>query len=338
MPQPINPTAAKKLINQLLDRGYTDTTRHVMNAIAAYSNGGIMQTRLRQLDDEIARLTAKGEKLAADNPVLRATIADFEAVLAKQATLIDAVSPSIQQNGIEAAARLTKELALPGVTPAQLHAMGIQWNVPNPEAVTRTVSYTTQPAWDEALSTFKVGIADRASQIAIHGIIAGQNPLQTAYELRNTIEGVPLHQANVLMRTLQLNSYREADMMQRIANEAILEGQIRIAVLDARTCVACIALHGKELPINMRIDDHWFGRCYSVSIVKGRKRSVESGADWLARQDDDLKRKVMSIEGAKAYAAGKVKLSDFVGSHHDNLFGNMIDKRSWKDIQQGINQ
>lgn len=333
MTQPINANKAKRLIDQLLDEGYYEATRQIFSIIQQDAQSGLLKYRLDELAAEIKRLQAKGLTLTAQNPVLKTTLADFRSALDRQAQLLDQNAPALERLAIKASEKLSKELTFPD--PVDFYKMGASWNVPNPDVVFRAVDYTMQPAWAEHLSKYKSFSAHVVNNIAIRGILTGQDPLQTARDLQRAMSDIPLHQANILMRTLQLNTYREAAVLHRMANEDILTEQIRIAVLDRRTCAACVALHGKHLPLNARIDDHWFGRCTSINVVKGRTRNIQSGEDWFRNQPEKVQRSILGRDALKASQNGDVRLSDFAGAHHDKLFGDQVERRSLKAIFAG---
>jgi hypothetical protein len=83
MTQPTNRIG--DLTRQLLDRGYEQATRQTLNAIGSSVGTGIIRQRLGELDAEVARLVAAGERLNPTNPVLRALLADLDTELTRMA-------------------------------------------------------------------------------------------------------------------------------------------------------------------------------------------------------------------------------------------------------------
>lgn len=331
------------LINGLLDRGYTATVQPVLNAVGRSTGSGLIQQRLNELDAEVARLMASGDKLTPDNPVLRALLADLEDTMAVNGRVVDSAAQTVQQNAVDAAAKVQRQIALPGMTNAQLASIGIKWNVADPEAVMRLVGYSQSDAWAAALAKYGEDIVNIVNNQAIRGIASGWSPLRTAREIRTTTELLPAHQANTLMRTLQLTSYRDATAAQQNVNVGIIEEVVRIAALDKRTCLSCVALHGRVIwsserdagtPIT-RVDDHQNGRCTSVVRVKGRPLNIQSGEQWFDNLPPDRQRQqggfATSPAKWEAYQSGQVKLNDFVHAYTDNTFGDMLREASLAD-------
>lgn len=332
LPIRTRPETLKALTERLLDRGYVNATRQVIGAIARNGSAGVMALRLQQFEAEAQRLADAGERMTADNPVLRALLADFDTALRRNAALVDAAAGDVTQAGVNAARTLTRELALPGLDDRQLAAIGLRWNQPDPEAVAALVDFASKPEWETALAKYQQGVAQVVNNIALRGITEGWGPLRIAREVRRTVEMLPAAQANTLMRTLQLSSYRRATAAHQLANSDILTGQIRIASLDNRCCLACIALHGTRLPLGEVVQDHHNGRCTSISEVRGRPRTVETGEAWLEAQPEERQRAIMGHANFEAWKAGKVKLQDFVQRYEDPVFGPMVREASLRGI------
>lgn len=321
------------LISGLLDRGYTQTVQPVLDAIGRTTNSGLIQQRLAELNAEAARLAEAGQKLRPDNPVLRALLADLEDVMQVNARLADSAAQPVQQSAINAAGTIQRQLALPGMTDAQLRAIGITWNRPNPEAVARLVGYAQSDAWAAAMNKYGSDVLGIISNQAIRGISLGWNPLRTAREVTRLTQSLPQYQANNLLRTLQLTSYRDATAAHQNANTAIASQVVRIAALDQRTCLSCVAQHGDVIwdsesggPVP-RVDDHHQGRCTSVVIVKGRSHNIQSGEDWFNSLPESRQMQQNSFANSpgkfEAFKEGKVTLRDFVHRYNDPTFGAM---------------
>lgn len=320
------------LTRQLLDRGYETATRQTLNAIGASVNSGRINQRLNELEAEAQRLADAGERLRPDNPVLRTLLADLDTELARMAARVDAGAADAQRVGVDAAARLVREIALPGVDDRTLASIGVQWNTPDPEAVARLVDYVNSDGWREELAAYPQTVLDVVRNQALRGIAEGWNPLETARQIRRMAKSVPAAQANTLMRTVQLQSYRDAAVVQRVANADILTEQIRIAALDTRTCMACVALHGTRLPIDERINDHHNGRCTSISVVRGVPREVQSGEDWFSGLSEEQQRAQMGDSAFELWKGGRISLRDFVQPYEDRVFGEMVREASVKGM------
>lgn len=332
MTQPTLVERTRQLVESMLDRGYVRATQQTIEAITRNSAEGVLAVRLRQFQQEAARLAEADERMAADNPVFRALMADFEGALRRNAALIDAAGPGVQRAGMDAAQVLTRELALPGMDDRMLAQIGVRWNTPDPDAVAALIDVVNRETWADELAKYQENIAGVVNQIAIRGIVDGWNPLRIARAVTDAVDGLPRSQANTLMRTLQLSSYRKATALHQMANSDILTGQIRIATLDNRTCLSCIALHGEELAVGQEVRDHHNGRCTSISIVRGRPRAVQRGEDWLRAQPEERQRAIMGHANFEAWQAGAVQMQDFVHEYRDPVFGLMVREASLRGI------
>jgi len=288
-----------------------------------------MAQRLNELDAEAARLAARGQRLTADNPVAVALLSDFDDVMRANGVITGSVSGAVQETGVNAAGPVVRQLALPGFDDAALASIGVQWNVPNPDAINALVNFVGDPLFAEKLGTYSTGTVAQVQGVIINGAIRGRGPIALARDVRSVVHGLPAHNANSLLRTLQLTSFREAQVVHRVSNAHILEYQIRIATLDDRTCMTCVALHGTQYPIEARIDDHDQGRCTSVTKVRGMQAPiVESGPDWFGRQTDERQRAQMGNAAWDAWQDGAFTLAQYPKPYQDDVFGNMIGTNS----------
>lgn len=329
------------LVNGLLDNGYNRAAQPVLTAIARGTNSGLIQRRLAELEAEAERLDAAGERLDPQNPVLRALLADLDTELGRAAGRMNNAASSVQDTAINAAGKIQRQLALPGMTNVQLARVGLVWNAPDPAAVAQLVDYAGSQAWDNLLNQYGADVLGIVNNQAIRGIALGWSPLRTAREIRRITESIPAHHANNLMRTLQQTSYRDASAMHQQANLAIGQQIIRIAALDARTCLSCVSQHGQviwdsERDVNApvpRVNDHHSGRCTSVMQVKGRPPlNLQSGEQWFSSLSPERQRQQISFANTPgkwaAFQSGQVTLRDFSQSYTDPTFGSMLREAS----------
>lgn len=342
------------LVTGLLDRGYDRQAVPVLRGITSTltRDGGLIQTRLAEVEARAAELDEAGERFSADDPVLRAYVADLETVMRGNSNILDGAGEGLQASGTDAAGTVQRQLALPGFTDVQLRAMGVQWNTPDPEAVAQVVNYVQSDSWSEMLGRDYVDlVVERISNQAIGGIAQGWSPLRTARVLRDSTETMPLYQANNLMRTLQLTSYRDGTGVHQNANVHLARSVIRIETLDARTCLSCISLHGQVMwdserdagtPIP-RVNDHHQGRGTSVMRVRGRELDIVTGPEWFANLPPERQAEQASFRSSPAklaaYRAGAVQLEDFQQDYSDPTFGAMIREASLRErLGEGASQ
>lgn len=320
------------LLSSLLDSGYDQVTNRVIGAIVQNSTGGIVQQRLNELQQEAQRLEEAGEKLKADNPILRALLADFEEVQRQNSELIASAAPELEIQAADVAAKITREMALPGLNDRALASINMRWNTPNPDAVISLINYTDGDAFKKMLSIYSEDALGIVANQAIRGMVEGWGPLRSAREIRRTATDIPAYMANNYMRTLQLESYRSATTIHQTANADIIEEIVRIGVLDTRICLCCVALNGTRLRVGEKVQDHHQGRCTSIAIVRGRSRSIVTGQQWFDALPDGEKLELMGPGNFDAFKAGKVQLRDFVQTYNDPVFGDMVREASLRGI------
>ena len=170
----------------------------------------------------------------------------------------------------------------------------------------------------------------------IQGVILGRGPRETAAAIQKAM-GMGLTRALRIARTETMRAYREATRQHYLANSDIVKGWIWWSARDARTCIACIAMHGTEHKLDEVLDDHPQGRCTMIAVVHGERGrltpSVETGEAWFEGLDAEAQRKHMPSEAAyQAYKYGEVTLHDFVGRRESARWGSMRYARSLSDM------
>jgi len=317
-----------RLIRGLLDANYERIVSPVLRSIAANHTTGAMKTRMDQLEAELARLAEAGEKLQIDNPVLAAWFESFEATLERDRELINSIAAQLQAGGIDAAEKLTPQITFNGL-PASVRAA---WNMPDPEAVAAAVDFVNKPAWGQELTKINANTLGVSRNVVIRGIATGRPPLATAADLRRLNAELTVAQARTITRTGYLASYRQAAAINQLENSNILEKQIRVAVLDERTCMACVIQNGDVLEIGEVVKDHQSGRCTSVAIVKGYPRTIQSGQAWFEKLPESQQRSMMGQQAFDDWSDGKFSLRDFIHPYRDDVFGEMVRQASLKEI------
>lgn len=321
-----------ELLRRLIDRRYIDIGTTVINAIASLLNGGLVGQRFEEFEAEAARLADLGQPLTPDNPVLRALTADLLTALGTARALVEGVAGPLSESGAAAAGQVFRQVTLGGLGDDALAVIGVQWNRVDPEALAALVNYATNPAWQGQLSTYINSTMNDVVDVVVRGFVAGQNPRTTAAQLLSVARSLPYHRAETIMRTLQLMSYRQGERAHAVANADILSHRIRIAVLDARTCMACVALHGTRLAVDELVTDHPRGRCTSIGVVKGITRTVQTGEAWFESLTPDRQRQQMGGAAWSAWQAGAIQLKDLVHKYEDDLYGEMIREASLKGV------
>ena len=278
-------------------------------------------------------------------------------LIAVQALII-ANSGDIEDTGIQLAApsitakifgalsgqRLNDPVSLAALASyqSQLKRLGVNWTADASEIARR---YTQTPSWVARMEGWGAGYADLARNAILQGVQNGWGPREIANVMRQHVTNIPQWAATNTTRTLQLTSYRDAVLALEIENRQFLLYKYRIEQLDNKTCAACIALHGTRMKIGERIEGHYNCRATEAYALPGREQPefmvangqlvpFQSGEDWFAGQSAQrqAQQNFMTNTPAmlNAYRAG-VPLSQFVGHHVDDVFGNQIVQRSLID-------
>jgi hypothetical protein len=264
------------------------------------------------------------ETFSEDHPAIVVFVAALALHLAQNRRRIDLLAPNVQRLGVAAGFALPPLLAFPGSNRAQIDAAGV-WASPGLERTEELVDFLDRPAWRDKLDNYEAGVA----AIVLNTIRDGGRPEAVVAEVERQALALPAFYAGSVLRTLQFAAYRDAATIQFIANSDIIEYILRVAVLDNRTCAACVALHGTKWPADHIVDDHHRGRCIGVPSVLGNRREVaQTGEEWLLEQDEEVQRTILGGATWRAWTAGAIELGDVVGSYEDGVFGGMVRTRS----------
>jgi len=356
----------REYINATLDKKYNAVTADMFRQIALLSkgSGSAVQIALRKLDIEMERLQEERTPVLSDNPVVLSALSTIEAEMLATQALISANGTEVQESGQSVAslsvmAKLFSALMISmtaaGINPVGdsalprykniLAASNINFIIP--DKLDFASNYVQSSAWIARMEKWGEGYSDIIADKIKLGLSKGWSPIRTAREIRKYAENLPISASENITRTLQLTSYREACLGMEVLNGQYIERKIRIARLDNRTCSACIALHGTEVPLGERIDDHYNGRCDSILIpiggslpdsmqadsTPGNRNFVpwQNGEEWFASLSPERQAQQASFLKSPAKLAAYrdgVPLSQFVGSYEDPIFGNMIVENS----------
>jgi len=348
--------------NAALDVGYARTAGPMLRRIIEMSKAIPVKTALRELEAEAERLDKDGQMMTADNVYLKnaldVTATEFEAAQ----RLIEANDKRIQESGqiiapLAVTAKIFQQIAgkIPGnpVSPSAfpkymkaLKTLGVNWILPT--ALDFATGYVDSPAWTARMNAWGAGYAALIRETVLDGLRKGWGPKYTASQIRQYAENLPKSAAENLTRTLQLTAYRDASVAMESINGSFIQGKVRIARLDSKTCISCIALHGTVLQKGERIDDHFRGRCTEFYRVyggpqfpatmqadskPGDRRFVpwQSGNDWF----NSLPEARQKIQDSFAHSPAKWRafldghsLDEFVGEHMDDVFGRQVVEQS----------
>ncbi len=126
------------------------------------------------------------------------------------------------------------------------------WSRVDPAAIDAIVQRTT-----EQITAAHYPISDDAYDVVrrelVRGVAAGSNPKDTAARMvRRAEKGFNggLSRAINIARTETVDAHREAARVGQNQHADVLAGWIWLAELTPRTCPACLAMHGREFPLD----------------------------------------------------------------------------------------
>lgn len=361
------PLSVKELVGAELDKAYKAAAGPMLAQIGAISRAenSPMQQSLKKLDEEAERLAGENEKMKADNAQLAQTMGVYEDNLKATETLIRANDDAIQSSGqVLALIGVTAQI-FSGVTQSLIAAKknpisaaaipaytdliarsGARWVFPSAADIAQ--DFVTSDAWIAKMEKWGKGYANLTQKTLVNGIRLGWGPEKIAREMRKHAANIPVAASENLTRTLQLNSYREASLAMETVNNENITGKIRVASLDNRTCLTCIALHGTPLALGESVDDHYRGRCDVFYIVPGGLQRPEfmqsdslpgdrkfvpfqDGPEWFDSLPSNRQARqasfITSPAKLRAFQQG-TPLSAFVGDHVDDVFGHQLIENS----------
>jgi len=355
--------------NQALDSTYNASAGKVLDQVAklAQSPKGRMQKQLGKLDEEAKRLNEEDRRIEYDNAVLEQTLNEYSDLMDTTASLVDANDEVIQETGVNIAViavtakvflTLSHSIMAGGGNPispqamkfytTQLATRGVDWT--NISTLDQIISFVDSPAWVAKMEGWGAGYANLTRDIILSEVKKGSGPIALARKLRGIVEHMPVYASESLTRTLQLTAFRQASLEMELVNGKYIQSKIRIARLDDKTCLACIALHGTPLKKGERVDDHYRGRCTEYYVVPGADPyptmmqadstpgnrvyvPFETGEEWFAHLPESRQMAQASFSRSpgkfRAYQNG-TNLSEFIGEHDDPVFGKQVVELSMK--------
>lgn len=296
----------QELIDSALDRAYSRASSTMLRGIIALSTSPMsdMQRALLDFEQETRRLTEKKERLSDTNKYLKNALKAFGVVMAGSARLIRSTAPTLEKEAQRLAVKavtakvfqtFADDMIAQGRNPLSdapqetiirkaLRDRG-EWNAPSPAEMARTI--TDSAEWADKMAYWGQGYAELLTDTILQGIADGNSPYATASQMRHIAQNMPYHSAENLTRTLQLNSYREATVEMEQLNGEFIQGKIRIAHLDQRTCLVPDTLIETSVG-SKKIQDVKIG-----DLVKTHKGTYEKVADVMSK---DYSRQTVNIK------------------------------------------
>ena len=278
------------------------------------------------------------ERLANAEATAQAEVARY-AREAQNATL------SAEDAAVKASARHHAALGQEALSQANLAASFVQVNPDNLRHLVGTLSDGSPLA--DLFGGMAAEVSAQARDALLQGIALGKGPAWMARQVAPALD-MPRHRAVTIMRTETQRVYREAARETYEANADVLQGWVWTATLTARTCPACISMHGTLHPVTETLDGHPRCRCamvprtpswadLGVEGVADSRPPLESGKDWLEAQPVATQKAILGQGKWAAWKSGEIDLDDVVARTYSPDWGSMRRERSLVEIREGRN-
>lgn len=179
--------------------------------------------------------------------------------------------------------------------------------------VERTAGQITALTWPLS------GEAESAMRSAlIRGMAVGDNPRTVAADMLRRVQGGfegGRARAENIARTELISAMRTAGQRAQDAHRDVLTGWRWTAALNARTCSACLSMHGRVFPLDEPgPQGHQSCRCARTPVTKTWRelgfdideppRAAPTGLEWFDRQPETVQRKILGPKRFKAWKDG----------------------------------
>jgi len=190
--------------------------------------------------------------------------------------------------------------------------------------------------------------SQKVSAALITGVILGDNPRKVARDVQESL-GVSRNRALVISRQEMLRCYKSAQIESYRANDDVVESYMWLAKLDARTCAACLAMHGTIHPLSQPMESHVCCRCSQTPITKPwseilgplgidtsnipeTRFQTQTGVDWFHDQSAGTQTKILGPMKYDAWKKGKFDFADIVKKTHDPDWGGSIQEKPLREL------
>lgn len=272
---------------------------------------------------------------------LSSLLSQVEAQMARFAPVAARTTTALQLDAVAISEQHAFELARTAVGPSPV-SLSISWNRMSPATVEAFIGFAGDGSpLGQLFESLGKDASARVRSELIRGLTLGRGPRDVARRMAK-IEGIELTRALTIARTEMHRAARAASAESYRANRDVVKGMMWHSALDSRSCSACIAMHGTILAPNDSVDGHPNCRCVAIPITKSwaelgfegipdERPAVEPGADWFARQSEEMQRRILSPGKYAAYRDGRISLADLVTRERSRRWGTMRRESSLAD-------
>lgn len=229
---------------------------------------------------------------------------------------------------VTTAARLAAEDAIYGARGTVERAPTAVFAQVNEAAVLQASTATVDGTRLAGLLEARVpGFAVEVRTLVVQGIVQGKNPNAMAAAAEKAI-GRQGWNARTIMRTEMSRAYNDAARLTY--QQAGVKEYQWLSAGDARTCPACLALHGTRYSTDEPRPSHPNCRCTCVPVVDGL-RPVPSGDEVLRKMNPADRLAALGPGRLEAWHAG-VPLSEMVVVRQHPVWGPTVAQRPLRDL------
>lgn len=341
---------------QLLDReaqAAATMDRYYQHTIASYINPQLskLYDQIQQLYDDNPDMTTEGIPIETLNEyislktikeLISGHIDQFGALALQQTKILQNFGLNL---GIESAQQM-----LGALIPASIKG---SFGVPSKKAIESLVGATQSGSpLADLFNGFGAEAADKVAKTLVNGVTAGLNPRVIAKGVQDAL-GISRARALTISRQESLRCYRTANLMTFRENSDVVGKWRWSCSKSPRTCIVCLAMDGKEFPLDEEFESHIQCRCAPIPVTKSfdeilsqlgidasdipetsmSAANIQTGAEWFEEQSDEVKQQIIGSKAAyDLYASGKVSLHDFVKYDYSDDWGGSRTQKSLKEL------
>lgn len=170
-------------------------------------------------------------------------------------------------------------------------------------------------------------VADKIKSEVIKAAAIGTDFKTIARRLRETGD-ITKRRSLSVARTEVNRVRRETTRQIYEENSDIVTSWIWVASKSLRTCPLCLAMDGREFPLDEPFPQHINCRCTLRAKIDGiEPKKRISGKEYFETLPDEDKEKILGKEAFLAYQDNNLTLDDFVAFRNDKRFGRSVTRR-----------
>lgn len=177
------------------------------------------------------------------------------------------------------------------------------------------------PLRDVLASAGRVG-PERLGEELVKGLALGLNPREIAQRALRQGLATSLTRMMTIARTEVIRVARQTTQ-ENYRHSRVVRGYRRVAAKSRRTCVACLALDGREYALDVAFEEHPNGRCTMIPVlIRGEPAQFLTGREWFGQQSEAIQRSMMGRGRWELWRDGRIGWDDLVTIHEDETWGN----------------